>query len=206
MPQQSSFAFMGYPREQALLSFGEKVLTVIWMNEIDSRLRYQLVSVDTEILLHALIGVDRASIRTEYTDVMRYEVQQLPKFRFLFADFFFRGFAFLNIETRSIPLDDVAVRIAKWHFPVEHPAVFSIRAADASFVFEDFSSREAGSPFGHNPLNVFGGNVSGPIPAGHFIQSDAEVFQPRLIEVIEVTVWPGRVNQRRNRVDEHLNI
>src|ERR1700692_1276937 len=158
------------------------------------------------MLLHALIGVDWACIRPEYTDVMRYEVQQLPKFRFLFADFLFRGFAFLDIETRSIPLDDVAVCIAKWHFPVEHPAVFSIRAADASFVLEDFSSREAGSPPGHNALNVFAVDVSGPIPAGHFIQSDAEIFQPRLIEVIEMTVWPGGVNQRRNRVDEHLNI
>ncbi len=165
-----------------------------------------MVSVDTEILLRALIGVDWACIRPEYKDVMRYEVQQLPKFRFLFADFFFRGFAFLNIETRSIPLDDVAVRIAKWHFPVEHPAVFSIRAADASFVFEDFSSREAGSPLGHNPLNVLRVNVSRPIPASHLVQSDAQVFQPRFIEVIEVAVGPGCVNQRRNRVDQKLGI
>src|SRR4029077_837569 len=89
------------------------------------------------------------------------------------AELFFRRFALVNIQARSIPLDDVAVCIAKWHFSVEHPAVFSIRAADASFVFEDFSSREAGSPLGHNPLNVFGVNVSGPIPADHFIQSDA---------------------------------
>jgi len=97
-----------------------------------------------------------ACIRPEYTDVMRYEVQQLPKFRFLFADFFFRGFAFIQYQARSIPLNDAAVCIAKWHFPVKHPAVFSIRPTDASFVLEDFSSREAGSPLGHDPLNVFG--------------------------------------------------
>jgi hypothetical protein len=53
---------------------------------------------------------------------------------------------------RSIPLDDVAVCIAKWHFPVEHPAVFSICSTDASFVLEDFPSREAGSPLGQNPV------------------------------------------------------
>jgi len=88
---------------------------------------------------------------------------------------------------------------------VEHPAVFS-SPADPSFVFEGFSSREAGSPLGHNPLNVFGVNISGPIPADHFIQSDAEILQPRFIEVIEVSVGFGCVNQRRNRVDQELGI
>src|ERR1700757_2527967 len=81
------------------------------------------------------------------------------------AQLFFRRFAFLNIETRSIPLDDVAVRIAKWHFPVEHPAVFSIRPTDASFVLEGFSSREARSPLAQNPFNVLRVNESCPIPA-----------------------------------------
>ncbi|HTA57999.1 MAG TPA: hypothetical protein VK805_07590 [Candidatus Baltobacteraceae bacterium] len=110
-------------------------------------------------------------------------------------------FAFLNIEARSIPLDDVAVRIAKRHFPVEHPSVFSACAADASFVLENFSGRQAVSPPGHNPLNVFRVNVSGPVPAGHFIQSDAEIFQPGFIEVVEVAVGPGGVDQGWNRVD-----
>src|SRR4029077_16116845 len=128
------------------------------------------------------------------------------KIAFTAPQLLFRLLALLNVETRPIPLDDVAVRIAKWHFPVEHPAVISICAADASFVFENFSSREAGSPLGHNPLNVLRVNESRPVPAGHFVESDAEVFQPRFIEVIEVTVGPGGVNQRRNRVDEYLNV
>src|SRR5260370_11659386 len=110
------------------------------------------------------------------------------------------------MEARSIPLDDVAVCIAKWHFSVEHPAVFSIRAADASFVLEDFSSRKAGSPLGHNPLNVLRVNESGPIPAGHFVQSDAQVLQPRLIKVIEVTDGPGAGNQRRDRDAQALRL
>src|SRR3984957_16193599 len=88
------------------------------------------------------------------------------------AELFFRRFALVDIQARSIPLDDVAVCIAKWHFPVEHPAVISICSADASFVLEDFPSRQAGSPYAHNSINVFRVNESGPIPAGHFIQSD----------------------------------
>ena len=122
------------------------------------------------------------------------------------AELFFRRFALVNIQARSIPLDDVAVCIAKGHFAVEHPTVFSIRPTDASFVLEDFSSREAGSPLGQNPLNVLRVNESRPIPAGHLVQSDAQVLQPRFIEVIEVTVGPGGVNQRRNRVNKELGI
>src|SRR6266478_2121623 len=128
------------------------------------------------------------------------------KIAFTAPQLLFRRLAFLNIETRSIPLNDVAVCIAKWNFPVEHPAVFSIRPTDASFVFEDFPCCEAGSPFGHNSINVFRVNESGPVPAGHFVQSDAQVLQPTLIEVIEVTVGPGGVNQRRDRVDQELGI
>src|SRR5271154_5740534 len=118
------------------------------------------------------------------------------------AELFVRSFALLNIQTRSKPLDNVAALIPERHLVMEHPAVFPICAADASLVVEDLSGREAGSPFGHNPLNVFGMNESHPIPAGHFVQSNAQVFQPRFIEVIEVAVGGGGVNQRGNRIDE----
>src|ERR1700739_3626873 len=70
------------------------------------------------------------------------------------AELFFRRFALLNIQTRSIPLDDVAVCIAKGHFPVEHPAGNSIRSTDASFVLEDFSCCEAGPPLVQDPLDI----------------------------------------------------
>ena len=114
------------------------------------------------------------------------------------AELLFRRFALVNIEARPIPLDDVAALITERRFVVVHPAVFSIGSADARFVFEDFSGRKTGSPLGDDSINVFRVNESGPIPAGHFVQSDAQVFQPRFIEVIEVAVGPGSVNQRRD--------
>ena len=83
---------------------------------------------------------------------------------------------------------------------MEHPAVFSIRPADASLVLEDFSSRKAVSPLGQNPSNVLRVNENRPIPPGHLVQSDAQVFQPAFVEVIEVPVGPGCVNECGNRV------
>jgi hypothetical protein len=47
---------------------------------------------------------------------------------------------------------------------------------------------------------------SSPIPAAHVFQRDAQVFQPRFIKVIEVAVGPGGVDQRRDGVNEKLNI
>src|ERR1700732_2285086 len=49
-------------------------------------------------------------------------------------------------------------------------------------------------------------NKSPPIPAAHLFQRGTEVFQPTFIEVIEVAVRPGGVNQRGDRINEKLNI
>src|SRR5258707_14305968 len=105
-----------------------------------------------------------------------------------------------------MPLDVVPFCIARGHLPVEHQTLFSLASADASFALDHFSSRQAASPLGQTPFNVLRVNESGPIPADHLVQSDAEVFQPTFIEVIEITVGPGGVNQRRNRVDQELGI
>src|ERR1700733_14182912 len=83
------------------------------------------------------------------------------------SELFFGRLALVDIQARSIPLDDVAVCIAQWHFPVEHPAVFSVCSANARFVFENLSRREACSPLGHDPLNVLRMNESPPIPPHH---------------------------------------
>src|SRR5580704_16589268 len=88
---------------------------------------------------------------------------------------------------------------------MELPAVFPIRPADAIFVSEFFSGREAGSPLGHHPFNL-AMNESPTLPRGHVVPSDAQVFEPTFVEVAEVAVRPSGVNHRRHRVDEVLTI
>src|ERR1700752_5388772 len=122
------------------------------------------------------------------------------------AELLFRSLALLNVQTRPIPFDDVPISIAKRHFPVEHPAVFPIRSADARFVPENFSRREGTSPCGYNPVEVLRVNESRPLPPGHGVQSDSQVFQPRPIEIIEIAVRTTGMNQRWDRVDKKLNI
>jgi len=121
------------------------------------------------------------------------------------AKLFFPGLAFLNIETRSIPLDDVAVRNREVHTSVEHPAVFSIRAADPSFELRKLLQSRASSATCHQDPSTFlrvkrrssipGRPTSSRVTPRYSSQ--------RSIEVVEV----GRsglygVNQRRESVDE----
>lgn len=65
---------------------------------------------------------------------------------------------------------------------MEIPAVFPIRPAEASFVSEFFSGREARSALGHNPFNL-AMNESPTLPLGHVVPNDAQVFEPKFVEV-----------------------
>jgi hypothetical protein len=44
-------------------------------------------------------------------------------------------------------------------------------------------------------------NGGRPLPAHEVFQWKSNIFQPELIEVVEVAVRPGSVNQRRDRID-----
>jgi hypothetical protein len=99
----------------------------------------------------------------------------------------------------------VAAPVAEWHLAMELPAAFPIRPADASFVSEFFSGREAGSPLGHNPFNLAMNEIPA-LPLGHVVHNDAQVFEPTFVEVIEVAVRPSGVNHRGHRGDEELTI
>src|ERR1700730_4850630 len=88
---------------------------------------------------------------------------------------------------------------------MELPAAFPVRPADASFVSEFFSGREAVSPLGHDPFNP-AMNQSPTLPLGHVVHNDAQVFEPTFVEVIEVAARPSGVNHLAHRVDGELTI
>src|SRR4029077_10097331 len=99
---------MGCPLEKSLLSFLEKVFTIIRVYETKSGLfGAPLVDGNAEILERCVIGIEWASIRPKYTDVLRREFQNLPDLCFLFAFFFSRIFALFNFNTGAIPFDDL---------------------------------------------------------------------------------------------------
>src|SRR5438128_12666884 len=91
-----------------------------------TRLRSPLVDRDSEIFEGGAIGINRLPMGPKYPDVLRRQIQNLPKFSFLFADFFFRNFAFLDIYTRAVPFDDLSEFVPQRLFVVHQPAILAI--------------------------------------------------------------------------------
>jgi hypothetical protein len=63
------------------------------------------------------------------------------------AELSFRSLAILDIDTRSIPLNDLAVPVARCYFVVQHPAMFAVCAQDASLMHEGFAAGQRRAHF-----------------------------------------------------------
>src|SRR6266545_7572319 len=115
MPQQTNFEFKGLPLKKSLVSFRKEVFSIFWMSELHVSVWVTpLLQSDAEIFEKCVIAVESASIRRKYTDVLRRQIQNLPKLCFLFADSLFRNFALFNFNTRAIPFDDLSRFVAQW--------------------------------------------------------------------------------------------
>ena len=107
-----------------------------------------LLQSDAEIFERCVIGVESASIRRIYSDVLRRQIQNLPKLCFLFADFFFRNFALLDFYTRAVPLDDLSRFVAQWFFTMKEPAIFPVSPPHARLANERLSGFKRRAPLG----------------------------------------------------------
>ena len=107
---------------------------------------------DAEIFERCVIGVEPASIGRKYTDVLRRQIQNLPKLCFLFADFFFRNFALFDFYSRAVPFDDLARFVAQWFFTMKEPAIFPVSPPHARLGHVSFPGFKRGAPLGNQLL------------------------------------------------------
>src|SRR5580700_9682577 len=122
------------------------------------------------------------------------------------AKLFFGSLAILNIDTRSIPLDNLAAPVAHCYFVVQHPAIFAVCAQNASFMKEGFAAGQRRAPLFHDFFDVLGMDERCPLPALQIPERPPYVHEPCLIEEIEVAVGPARMNQAGSRIDEELKV
>src|SRR3974390_1941494 len=87
---------------------------------------------------------------------------------------------------------------------MEHPSIISIATPHPRFIRKVLPASDASPPPGHHPLDFLGMNERCPFPAFDVFQRATQVFEPRLIEIIEVAVRSGRMYQAGNRVDNEL--
>jgi hypothetical protein len=81
------------------------------------------------------------------------------------ADVYFRPLAILNIDTRSVPLNNLAAPVAHSYFVMQHPSILAVCAQNASFAQEGFAAGERRAPLFHDSFDILGMNERGPLPA-----------------------------------------
>jgi hypothetical protein len=118
----------------------------------------------------------------------------------------FRSLAILNIDARSIPLNNLAASVASCYFVVQHPAMLAVRSQNASFMQEGFAAGKRSAPPFHDSFDVLGMDERCPLPALQILDRAPYVPEPCLIEEIQVPVWPTRVNQAGGRMNQELKI
>jgi len=85
------------------------------------------------------------------------------------AELYFRSLAILNIDTRSIPLNNLAARVAHCYFVVQHPSIFAVCAQDASLMQEGFAPGQSRAPLFHDFFDILGMDARCPLPALHIL-------------------------------------
>src|ERR1700752_5389246 len=157
-----------------------------------------LLQSDAEIFEQCVIGVESSPIRSKYSDVLRCEVQNLPKLCFLFADFFFRNFALFDFYTRTVPFDDFSRFVAQWFFTMKEPTVMAVSPPHARLRHERFSGYERVAQGAHQCFYIFRMNRCGPAPAEQVRHRDAYIFQPAAVKEVEFTIRQSRMNKCRS--------
>jgi hypothetical protein len=107
----------------------------------------------------------------------------------------FRSLAILDIDTRSIPLHNLAASVAYGYFVMQHPAIFAVRAQDASFIQVGFAAGQRRAPLFHHSFDILEMDERCPVPALQILQRPPYVHEPCSIEEIEVAVRRTGVNQ-----------
>src|SRR5258706_3014512 len=203
VPQQSSFEFMRCPCEKSFLSFALKVFAIVRMNEsTPSPLGGPFFHADAEILERGMICIEWSSIRSMYTDVLRHELQNLPKFCFLFLDSFFRNFALFDFYTRAVPFGDLAGFDALSVLTIKEPAIFPVSPPHARLAHQPFFGFKRSAPLANQCLHVFRMDCGGPAPPEQICYRDAEIFQPAAVKEIEFTIRQTGMNKRRSCIYE----
>src|SRR5271169_4194954 len=78
-----------------------------------------------------LVCIKTAAVRSSNEDVLRNQIYELLKLSFVLTDPLYGQLSVLDIDTRSVPFNDVSQIVVKRYFPVQEPAIFPISAPHA---------------------------------------------------------------------------
>src|SRR6266480_4872215 len=95
--------------------------------------------------------------------------------------------AVLDIDSRSVPLDDISLLIAQRHGADQDPAIYPVGAPQTQFILALFPDSHVRTPLFHDPWGIFWMNCAHRI-CKSLLQRQARVFKPTLIGEIKSAV------------------
>src|SRR5206468_10138912 len=110
----------------------------------------------------------------------------------------------VDVGSRSVPFDDVPLRIAQRHSAQHEPAILPVSAPQTCFLLERLSSRQSRAPLVDGA--VFGMKCVHPTPAAALFQGEAGVVSEALIQKIRRPVGQFAPGQRGNGVDDEAEL
>src|SRR5260370_21738725 len=92
----------------------------------------------------------------------------------------------LDLDTRSIPLDDSSIAIAQRKMVVQHPAIFPVSPPYYSRSLEALATCDRLSPLLHKSLDIFRMHIGSPFPTQEALSRLPAEAEPLSIEEIQV--------------------
>src|ERR1700730_4198296 len=114
----------------------------------------------------------------------------------------FGPMAFLNVDSGSIPTNDVSQLVAQGHVADQQPAIIPVHAPQPCFTLHWVPSCDGGLPLADNPGEVIGMNQGTPTPTESVRHRSPQKLQQTLIDEINGAVRPSAPDISRNSVDD----
>src|SRR5580704_2491560 len=109
--------------------------------------------------------------------------------------------AICDVDSGSIPSDELSGFIAQRYIANKPPAIFSVCPPNPRFTLHGSPVVKGCVPIGDDPRPVIGMNNRFPLQPECLVQSQTCELQPTIINEINVTLGRSAPDMRRNRID-----
>jgi len=176
---------------------------VIRVKGVASSPPFQFLELRAEIFEDLAVREFEVTGRCPESDEGRNAIEDQPKTTLARTQGFLSPPSVLDIGVHSAPFDDLSGCVDQRTSTKEEPAILSIEATQARFHFTWLARSQGGSPALEQVRQVFGVDRSLPSPTTGFLDAEAGVFAPALIQEVDAPIrerspyQPGGVSTTR---------
>ena len=179
---------------------------LIGMDEFEPPPTCQALRGVAEIFDSPLIQVVELALRGTAPDQCRNRLDQQAKLTLALTKRVFRALSIFDVCVDPVPLDDVSFLVAQRIRAEQEPSIVAVVPTQPRFGLpRRFGSHDA-LPCRGQTVQILGVDGSRPAPTARLFRRKADEVQIVLVEELGASIWTRRPGQRRNRVDDELEI